>query len=99
MTSLGRLTMRQIEELPPETLALELLQRFPEWNAVRRSSVMVELLMAAREPRARQVGMTREYPMQDNPQATVALAEAWQRLVLDALIVNWPPSDPQYQSE
>lgn len=34
--------------------------------------------------------------MHEHAAETLALAEAWQRLVLDGLVVNWPPEDPQF---
>ena len=34
-----------------------------------------------------------------HPEAALAVVEAWQRLVLDGLIVNWPSKDPRYDTQ
>jgi hypothetical protein len=98
MPTAAKLTMEQIERLPPETLALTLLQRLPDRQAVNRGSLIAEVLMESRGPRPGQMVTYHDHVMAEHLQATVALAEAWQRLALDGLIVNWPPQDPQYTS-
>lgn len=37
--------------------------------------------------------------MHQHPGAVLAIIEAWQRLVLDGLIVNWPSKDPRYDTQ
>jgi uncharacterized protein (TIGR02391 family) len=93
-----RLTPEQIERLPPELLALALLQRIPERQAVRRGHVFFDVLKEAR-PEMTQMATHSDELMTEYPAATLALAEAWQRLVLDGLIVNWPTNDPRYRTE
>jgi uncharacterized protein (TIGR02391 family) len=93
------MTLEQIERLPAETLALELLQRVPERQAVRRGRVFFNVLMEARPTQRGQMVTHSDELMNQHPAATLALAEAWQRLVVDGLIVDWPPRDPQYTSE
>jgi uncharacterized protein (TIGR02391 family) len=98
VSSLPPMTLRQIQELPAETLSLELLRRMPRAGAVRRTRTLAETLRAA-APAPPPLVTTVTYDVDvlgANPAATLALAEGWQRLVLDGLIVDWPPTDPQY---
>lgn len=98
MAGAARLTIEQIERLPPETVALALVQRLPDRQAVNRGGIIPDVLMEARGPPPGEMVTHSDDVMAEHPQATVALAEAWQRLVVDGLIVNWPPKDPQYTS-
>ena len=96
-----RLTLDQIERMPPEALALELLQRLPERQAVRRDRFLFEVLNESR-PRHPAGSMTVTHSdalMQEHPAAVMSLVEGWQRLVLDGLLVDWPPKDRQYTTE
>lgn len=88
--------MEQITRLPPATLALELLQRIPERGYVRRTSTISAVVGEAAPRVPGRSVVSYEHVMQEHPVAIMALVEAWQRLVLDALIVNWPQKDPQY---
>ena len=91
--------MEQITRVPPATLALELLQRIPERGYVRRASTISAVIGEAAPRVPGRSVVSHADVMQEHPVATMALVEAWQRLVLDALIVNWPQKDPQYSSD
>lgn len=96
-----RLTLDQIERMPPEALALELLQRLPERQAVRRDRFLFEVLNESR-PRQPAGNMTVTHSddlMQEHQAAVMSLVEGWQRLVLDGLLVDWPPKDRRYTTE
>jgi uncharacterized protein (TIGR02391 family) len=98
VTPAATLTLDQLQRIPAETLAHVLLQRIPDNQMVNRGRIMLDVLMEARGPRPAQMATRSDDLMHDYPRETVALAEAWQRLVLDGLIVNWPPKDPQFNS-
>ena len=85
-----KLTMELVTRVPPATLALELLQRIPERGYVHRSSAISEVFGEAGPHVPGRSVVRYDHVMHAHPVATMALVEAWQRLVLDALIVNWP---------
>jgi uncharacterized protein (TIGR02391 family) len=92
------LTFEQIERLPPEPLAIELLRRLPEHQLFKRASTVAGLLRDA-GPKAPELVTTASYDddvLAARPTATIALMEAWQQLILNGLIVDWPARDPAY---
>ncbi len=93
----GDLTLDEISGLPPEALALRLLRHLgAARRPVRRDRTIAELLRQSVPGAASQYD---DDVMASQSAATMALVEAWQRLMLDGLIVNWPAKDPQYSTE
>jgi len=101
MTNSKQWTIEQIERLPPTALEYELLHRIPDHEPVRRDHLIAKLLgeAAPTAPVGQITYNTSDGRIHANPKAAMALAEAWQRLVLDGLIVDWPPKDPRYNTE
>ena len=63
--------------------------------------MIVQVLRDA-TPRSTGGGPTVSYSdvvLHEHQDAALAIAEAWQRLVLDGLIVNWPSKDPRYDTQ
>lgn len=90
------LSAEDIDRLPPETLALELLARMPEGQATRRTREIIRVLRDAGLARKGSMVSYDEHVLHDRPELTAALAEAWQRMFLEGLVVDWPPEDPKY---
>lgn len=93
--------LEQLEQLPAEALAIQLLQRLPDQQPVRREHMVFEVLRdAAQKPSTTGPTVTYSDDLQhQHPTAVLAIVEAWQRLVLDGLIVNWPSKDPHYDTQ
>jgi uncharacterized protein (TIGR02391 family) len=92
------LSIDQIRTLPPETLAMRLLVALDPRRNFRRGEIINSIVLEAEPPQGAGVRSSAEID-QRHPGLVIALVEAWQRLVLDGLLVNWPPQDPHYQSE
>ncbi len=92
-------SLDDLEQLPPQTLALRLLQHIPPARTVRRDLLLGELLLAATPTAPGTVTRTATATFAAYPAATRGLVEAWQQLALDGLIVNWPPKDPRYTTD
>ncbi len=101
MTNGKQWTIEQIERLPPTALEYKLLQCIPDYMPVRRDHLIAKLLGEATPapPLGQMTCNTGDGLISANPKAAMALVEAWQRLVLDGLIVDWPPKDPRYERE
>ena len=99
MTNSKQWTIEQIERLPPTALEYKLLQCIPDYMPVRRDHLIAKLLGEATPapPLGQMTCNTGDGLISANPKAAMALVEAWQRLVLDGLIVDLPPKDPRYE--
>lgn len=99
MSYLRPITLEEIEEAPADSLALAILVRLPKEKAFRRYTEIIQVLRDAAPvaPRSGMISYNRDL-LHAHAGAAKALAEAWQRLVVDGLIVDWPAYDPQHET-
>lgn len=99
MSYLRPITLEQIEQAPADSLALALLARLPKDRAFRRHTEIIHVLRDATPPAASSGMISYESDvLHAHTSAAKALAEAWQRLVVDGLIVDWPAYDPRHEA-
>ena len=92
-----QLSLQDIQRLPAEVLAFQVLPLLPSSRAFQRENEIARLLGEAGSGRRRSLVHTpSQEVLRAQPSEATALAEAMQRLVHHGLLVDWPASDPMY---
>lgn len=99
MSNLRPITLEEIKQAPADSLALALLARLPKDQAFRRHTEIIHVLRDAAppDPGSGMISYDSDV-LHAHAGAAKALAEAWQRLVVDGLIVDWPAYDPRHET-
>lgn len=93
------ISLDDILRLPADTLAYRILPEIPA-RPFRRESWIASFLTSRGASRRRHLLETKDQErIGANPEAAANIASALQRLLVDGLLVDWPPSDPSYTTE